>query len=151
MIEGAWSHLAICSFCARCVVKYTLVWDNRLSYTIYFLENTPPRHAIRRKLRQKKRNVDFPLEQRELLGVLDAVSLQCSWLIVEEAICPQCRNRVHDKVAYRPVAWMYNLCRILQHIVDGFDEVSLIPNWSIFFHIRLANLWFWIKKFFSLE
>ena len=25
---------------------------------------------------------------------------------------------------------MYNLCRILQHVVNGFYNVSLIPNWG---------------------
>ena len=60
----------------------------------------PPPHAIRRELRKNMKEVALLLEQRELFCVLDAVSLQCFWLIVEEAICSQCRNEVHDKVAY---------------------------------------------------
>ena len=73
-----------------------------------------------------------------MFGVFDAVSLQNLWLVVEEAICSQCRNKVHDKVAYRPVARMYNLCRILQHIVDGFDDVSLAQHHPVIERCQLV-------------
>ena len=62
----------------------------------------PPPHAIRYELRENMKEV--VLEQWQLFSVFDAVSLQCRWLIVEEAICSQCWNKVHDKVAYRSMA-----------------------------------------------
>ena len=64
------------------------------------------------------------LEQRKLFCIFDAISLQCLWLVVKETICSQSRNKIHNEVAYRPVARMYYLCRILQQIIDGFDNVS---------------------------
>lgn len=59
---------------------------------------TPPPHAIKRELRENMKEVALLSEQRDLLCVLDAVSLQCLWLIVEEAIRSQCRNEVHDEL-----------------------------------------------------
>ena len=39
---------------------------------------------------------------------------------------------------------MYNLCRILQHVVDGFDDVSLaqqflILNWGMYLYVGYIN------------
>ena len=39
-------------------------------------------------------------------------------------------NKVHDKVVHRPVTRMYNLRHVLQHIVYGFDNVSLAQHHS---------------------
>ena len=43
---------------------------------------------------------------------------------------PQGINKVHDKVVHRPVTRMYNLRHVLQHIVYGFDNVSLAQHHS---------------------
>ena len=80
---------------------------------------------------KESKEIILSLEQWKLLGVFDAVSLQCLRLVVKETICSQGRNKGHDKVAYRSMTWVYNLCRILQHVVNGFDNVSLIPNWGM--------------------
>ena len=40
---------------------------------------------------------------------------------------------------------MYNLCRILQHIVDGFDDVSLVQHhpvierYQLVFHVHTQS------------
>lgn len=87
----------------------------------------------------------FLLLSRKLLCIFDAVSLQSLRLVVKEAICSQGRNKVHDKIAYRPMAWVYNLRCILQHIVDGFDDVSLaqhhpvIERYQLVFHVHTQS------------
>ena len=80
---------------------------------------------------KESKEIILSLEQCKLLRVFDAVSLQCFWLVTKETICSQGWNKVHDKVAYRYMAWMYNLCRILQHVVNGFDNVSLAQHHSV--------------------
>ena len=80
---------------------------------------------------KESKEIILSLEQCKLLRVFDAVSLQCLWLVIKETICSQGRNKVHDKVAYRSMAWVYNLCRILQHVVNGFDNVSLAQHHSV--------------------
>ena len=115
----------------------TPVRDSRTSSSInvvwIFLFPTPLGVSYNRGMK----GVDLPLEQWKLLGVFDAVSLQCLWLVVKETICSQGRNKVHDKVAYRSMAWVYNLCHILQHVVNGFDNVKE-------FHFGIIFL---VKKF----
>ena len=64
------------------------------------------------------KGIILSLEQWKLLSVFDAVSLQCLRFVVKETICSQCWDEVHDKVVHRPMTWMYNLCRILQHVVN---------------------------------
>ncbi|MBR1541990.1 MAG: hypothetical protein IJ628_05205 [Bacteroidaceae bacterium] len=38
------------------------------------------------------------LKQHYLRGVIDTISLQCQWLIVEEGIYRQCLNHTHEKL-----------------------------------------------------
>ena len=99
--------------------KITIGWMWRHRAQVFF-----PCHQTR-AISKESKWVVLSLEQRKLLCIFDAVSQQCLWLVIEEAICSQGRNKVHDKVAYRSMAWVYNLCRVLQHVVDGFDNVSL--------------------------
>ena len=88
---------------------------------------------------KESKPIILSLEQCKLLRVFDAVSLQCLRLVVKETICFQGRNKVHDKVAYRSMAWVYNLCRILQHIVNGFDNVSLAEHHSVIERHQLVS------------
>ena len=97
----------------------------------------PPPHAIRYELRENMKEV--VLEQWQLFSVFDAVSLQCLWLIVEEAICSQCWNKVHDKVAYRSMAhfakhrkkkWKY--LRWLMKVLSMADESTFDGWWKYF-------------------
>ena len=116
----------------------TSVRDNRTSSSLnavwIFLFPTPLGMSYNRGMKW----VDLPLEQCLLLGVFDAVSLQCLWLVAKETICSQGRNKVHNEIAYRPVAWVYNLCRILQHVVDGFYDVSLAQHHSVIERYQLV-------------
>lgn len=68
------------------------------------------------------------LEEAQLFCVLNDISDQSFRLVVEETVCPQCRNQVHYEIVDRPVAGMHDLRGVLEHIVDGLDDVSFAQH-----------------------
>ena len=56
-------------------------------------------------------------------------------------------GKVHDKVVHRPMTQMYNLRRILQHIVYGFDNVSLAQHHSYHYGTKkVIKLVDWLSR-----
>ena len=88
---------------------------------------------------KESKPIILSLEQCKLLRVFDAVSFQCLWLVIKETICSQGRNKVHDKVAYRPLAWVYNLGLVLQHVVNRFNDISLAQRHSVIERHQLVS------------
>jgi hypothetical protein len=47
--------------------------------------------------------------ERQLCGIFDMDALNCFWFVIEETICRQWRDQVHDEVIDRAVSLWKNL------------------------------------------
>jgi hypothetical protein len=59
------------------------------------------------------RQFGIRLEQRELIGVLNTISLNSLRFVVEETICTKCSDEVHQEIVDRPVSGVYKVSFVL--------------------------------------
>ena len=73
-----------------------------------FLLPLPPDGCLadnRKGLKEvKRRQFGIRLKQRELLSIFNTIPLNVLWFVVEETICSERSNQVHQEIVDRPVS-----------------------------------------------